>query len=292
MSREANTTFGSAWLLNLLIACLKWVDVRCIYVFTSIFVMPVCLLLNTNHSRTTAYHYFRRHLGWGRWCSVWGTYVNHCRFAEVVVDRFAMFAGKHFKLEIEGYEEFLELAEKPEGFMLFSSHIGCYEIAGYSLVAKTKRFNALVFGGEKATVMEGRQRQFSQNNIGMIPVKPDMSHLFLVNEALANHEIVSMPADRIVGSSKTQTCTFLGQPAAFPLGPCSVATMRELDVLAVNVMKTGAKTYKVYVAPLSYDKTASRKVQMQQLADSYAKELECRVRQYPEQWFNFYDFWA
>lgn len=292
MSREANTTFGSAWLLNLLIACLKWVDVRCIYVFTSIFVIPICLLLNTDNSRTTAYRYFRRHQGWGRWRSAWGTYINHCRFAEVVVDRFAMFAGKHFYLTIEGNEKFLRLAEKPKGFMLFSSHIGCYEIAGYSLVAKTKRFNALVFGGEKATVMKGRQRQFSQNSIRMIPVKPDMSHLFLVNEALANHEIVSMPADRRVGSTKTLTCSFFGQPAQFPLGPCSVATMRGLDVLAVNVMKTGAKSYKVFVAPLLYDKTASRRVQMQQLADNYAKELECRVCQYPEQWFNFYDFWA
>ncbi|MFC2621771.1 MAG: lipid A biosynthesis acyltransferase, partial [Prevotella denticola] len=32
--------------------------------------------------------------------------------------------------------------------------------------------------------------------------------------------------------------------------------------------------------------------QMQQLADSYVKELERRVRQYPLQWFNFHDFWS
>ena len=80
--------------------------------------------------------------------------------------------------------------------------------------------------------------------------------------------------------------------AHFPAGPLSVATMKGLDVLAVNVMKTSAKHYKVYVARLSYDKQAPRRQQMQQLADSYVKELERRVRQYPLQWFNFYDFWS
>ena len=39
--------------------------------------------------------------------------------------------------------------------MIFSSHIGCYEVAGYSLISKTKRFNALVFGGEKSHGDEG-----------------------------------------------------------------------------------------------------------------------------------------
>lgn len=68
--------------------------------------------------------------------------------------------------------------------------------------------------------------------------------------------------------------------------------MKEQDVLAVNVMKVSAKCYKVYVKRLSYDKQASRKEQMQQLTDSYVKELERKVRQYPLQWFNFYDFWT
>lgn len=291
MSRKANTTFGSAWLLNSLVKSLKYVDVRLIYAFASLFVMPVCLLLNTNRSRTTAYRYLRHRQGLGRMRSAWLTYVNHCRFAEVVIDRFAMYAGKRFKLQVERYDEFLRRADGEEGFMLLSSHIGCYEIAGYTLVSKKKRFNALVFGGEKATVMEGRQQQFDSNNIRMIPILPDMSHLFLVNESLANHEIVSIPADRCVGSAKTVECQLLGAKASLPLGPFSVATMRGLDVLAVNVMKTSRRGYTAYVTPLAYDKEAPRREQMRQLAQSYATELEARIRQYPEQWFNFYDFW-
>ncbi|MBB1551502.1 MAG: lipid A biosynthesis acyltransferase [Prevotella sp.] len=275
-----------------LIGSLRWLDVRLIYVFTSIFIIPVCLLLNLNHSRTTAYRYFRQRLGYGCLRASWYTYVNHCLFAQVVVDRFAVFAGKRFKLDIDGYEYFQQLELETKGFVILSSHIGCYEVAGYSLISKSKRFNALVFGGEKATVMKGRQEALSEHNIRMIPVREDMSHLFIVNEALSNNEIMSMPADRIVGSAKVVKVNFFGETASLPAGPFSVTTMNGLDALAVNVMKISAKRYKVYVTRLSYDTQAPRKQQMQQLANCYVEELERRVRQYPSQWFNFYDFWS
>lgn len=275
-----------------LIGSLRWLDVRLIYVFTSIFIIPVCLLLNLNHSRTTAYRYFRQRLGYGCLRASWYTYVNHCLFAQVVVDRFAVFAGKRFKLDIDGYEYFQQLELETKGFVILSSHIGCYEVAGYSLISKSKRFNALVFGGEKATVMKGRQEALSEHNIRMIPVREDMSHLFIVNEALSNNEIMSMPADRIVGSAKVVKVNFFGETASLPAGPFSVTTMNGFDALAVNVMKISAKRYKIYVTRLSYDTQAPRKQQMQQLANCYVEELERRVRQYPSQWFNFYDFWS
>ena len=275
-----------------LIGSLRWLDVRLIYVFTSIFIIPVCLLLNLNHSRTTAYRYFRQRLGYGCLRASWYTYVNHCLFAQVVVDRFAVFAGKRFKLDIDGYEYFQQLELETKGFVILSSHIGCYEVAGYSLISKSKRFNALVFGGEKATVMKGRQEALIEHNIRMIPVREDMSHLFIVNEALSNNEIMSMPADRIVGSAKVVKVNFFGETASLPAGPFSVTTMNGFDALAVNVMKISAKRYKVYVTRLSYDTQVPRMQQMQQLANCYVEELERRVRQYPSQWFNFYDFWS
>ena len=120
--------------------------------------------------------------------------------------------------------------------MILSSHIGCYEVAGYSLVAKTKRFNALVFGGEKAIVMEGRRERLENNNIRMIPVMPDMSHLFLVNEALSNHEIVSMPSDRIVEGAKTLTVNFLGAKARFPMGYMQLVTPSEVAIAVRMLM--------------------------------------------------------
>ena len=150
----------------------------------------------------------------------------------------------------------------------------------------------MVFADEKETVMENRNKMFSNTNIRMIGIKPDMSHLFEIDSALVNGEIVSIPADRIFGSQKCIEKMFLGGYAKFPLGPFSVATMRSLDVLAVNVMKTSLKCYKIYVTPLKYDKQAKRSEQINMLSSAYVTELERMLNLYPTQWYNYFEFWS
>lgn len=283
-------TYGGSKLLNSLIFALRFMDVRLLYLAAAIFVVPVCLCLNA--SRGIAYRYFRERFNYSPLKAAWKTYVNHCLFGQVVIDRFAMYAGKKFKIEIEGYDHFLHLAAQKDGFIQLSSHIGNYELAGYNLVAESKVFNALVFAEEKETVMENRNKMFSNTNIRMIGIKADMSHLFEIDNALVNGEIVSIPADRIFGSQKCVEKMFLGAPANFPLGPFSVATMRSLDVLAVNVMKTSLKGYKIYVTPLKYDKQAKRSEQINQLSNAYVTELERMLNLYPTQWYNYFEFWS
>lgn len=285
----AGTTYGNQWMHTRLIATLRFMDVRLLYIFASVFIVPVCLVLNP--SCGIIYRYFRKRIGYGRWRAAWKTYVNHCLFSQVVIDRFAMYAGKRFRVSVEGKEAFGRLEEAEPGFVQLSSHIGNFEMAGYTLRTTRKQMNALVFGGEKSTVMAERARLFSGGHIRMIPVTDDMSHLFQINNALSAGEIVSMPADRVFGSPKTFTIRFLGREAQFPMGPFLTAAMRGLDVVAVNVMKTSCKGYTAYVKPLEYDKTAPIRQQARQLAESYVAELERRVRQYPAQWYNFFEFW-
>lgn len=286
----AGTTSGSNRMHGYLISVLRHIDVRLLYLFSYIFVIPVALVRNP--SRKTAWDFYRNHLGYGRLKAAWYVYLNHCKFSQVVIDRFAMYAGKKFKVEVEGMDIFSSLASRDEGFVMMSSHIGNYEIAGYSLVSDTKTINAVVYGYEKQSVTDNRNNMFRKTNIRMIGIREDMSHLFEIDRALAAGDIVSFPTDRYMGATKTITAPFLGQEAKFPMGPFSVATMRGLDAIAVNTMKEGSRSYRIYVTPLEYDKSASRKEQIRQLSAAYIAELEKRVRQYPAQWYNFFDFWS
>ena len=285
----AGTTYGNGWMHKCLITMLRIMDVRLLYLFASIFVVPVCLVLNP--SRRTAYRYFREMHKYGRIKAAWATYINHCKFAQVVIDKFAMYAGKTFDVTVEGMEHFNALASGEEGFLHLSSHIGNYEIAGYTLVSDKKTINAVVYAHEKASVMENRNNMFTKTNIRMITLKEDMSHLFEIDQALCNGDIVSFPTDRFMGQTKCVEALFLGRTAKFPQGPFSVAAMRGLNVLAVNVMKTGLTEYKIYVTPLIYDKEQPRKEQIRQLSEAYVAELEKRIVEYPTQWYNFFDFW-
>lgn len=283
-------TFGNGWMHGRLVSVLRYVPVPVLYAFCAVFIVPATLL-SWREGRHSSYSFYRQRLGYGRLKAARMTYANHLSFSKIVIDRFAMYAGRSFNVEVDGMEEFNALASGQDGFLHLSSHIGNYEMAGYSLVSENKVINAVVFSGEKESVMKSRGDMFSRTNIKMIAVRGDMGHLFEIDKALNAGDIVSFPSDRHMLGSRTLECSFLGSKALFPQGPFSVATMRSLDVLAVNVMKTGRKKYVAYVTPLHYDRTLPRKQQMRQLLEAYVVELEKRVRQYPDQWFNFFDFW-
>ena len=293
------TTYGNSLMHRWLISILRNVDIRCVYVFTYVFVIPPCLF---RPGFKFIYRYFRERFDDSPLKAFWHTYRNHCVFGQAVIDKFAMYAGRTFDIEIDGYEHFLHLANKPEGFVQLSSHVGNYEIAGYSLIAENKQLNALVYFGEKESVMRNRIKMFKHTNIRMIPIRQErlrvgerssgfMSHLFELDSALTKGEILSIPGDRIWGSSKTVSVNFLGKEAKLPLGPFRVIATRGLNALVIHVIKVGTLKYKVIVTPLSYNKQAPRNEQVKELSEKYAAELERIVRQYPTQWYNYFDFW-
>ncbi len=284
------TTYGNGWMHRWLIRFLRVIDVRLLYAFAFLFIIPPTMIVNAKASRSI-YSFYRKGMRYGVLKAFWMAYRNHCAFSQVVIDRFAMYAGKKFKIDIVGYDEFKRLSEMPRGFIQLSSHIGNYEIAGYSLQTPKKRFNAMVFGGEKESVMANRSRLFESNNIRMIPMRPDMSHLFEINQALADGEILSMPADRVFGSSKAFSCEFLGHMANFPQGPFLLAADRNVPMLFVSVMKTGAKRYTATVSRIDAGAGGNTKAKASALACRYVELLEKTVRNHPSQWYNYFDFW-
>lgn len=285
----AGTTYGNGTMHRWLIKVLKVMDVRLLYLFSDIFIVPVTMIVNSP-ARKVIYRYFRKRHGYGRLKSAWMTYRNHCAFSEVIIDKFSMYAGKKFRITVEHYDRFKTLADKPEGFIQLSSHVGNYEIAGYSLVAE-KRFNALVFGGEKETVMANRSKLFEEHNINMIPVREDMSHVFEADAALSRGEILSMPADRIFGSQKSFEYDFLGSKALFPQGPFMMAAVKELPMLFVAVMKDGWRSYRVFVESIPVSEEQSVRKRARESGEQYVRLLESIVQRYPEQWYNYFEFW-
>lgn len=283
------TTAGATWMHRWLIGSTRVMPLPLLYAFVAVCVIPFCMLF-AHQGYIAAYHFFRRRMGQGLWRSFRNTYLNHCRFAQVIIDRFRIYGGGQFDFEIDNYELYQQLAQGELGFVILSAHVGNYEAAGYVLAAKDKRFNALVYGGEAETVMQNRQSLFSANNIHMILVKPDMSHLFEMSNVLANGEVMSIPADRVFGSPRTVKCRFMGAEASFPMGPFAIACQRDVPVLTIHVMKTGIRRYRIYIRALDCSEGPMRQ-RIQHLAEQYAATLEEMLHKHPTQWFNYYEFW-
>lgn len=257
-------------------------------------VVVVFYMLLSRRSYRAVHAYYRQIWGHGPWATLWRVYVSHFRFGQVVLDRFAVYAGKHFRMDISGNDHFMAAASSKEGALILGAHTGNFELCGYSLHSTSKRLNAVVFGGESQTINDNRQRLWQGHNIGTIPVKDDMSHLFDIHRALTDGEMVCMTADRALGSPKCFTIPFLGRPASFPIGPFAVAASEGVTVLGIFVMKQSMRTYHVEVRPLTLTADEARLPRRHQ-AEAYARHyvalLEEMVRTYPDQWFNYYDFW-
>jgi len=276
-----------------LIVLFKLVSIKVGY-FLLLFVIPFYLLFSGKHAKAI-FRFFRIQLNYSLWKSLRKTYKNYFTFGQVILDRFAVFAGNknYFELEIIGYEHFSRLEKAEKGFITASSHIGNFEIGGYLLHSKNKKMNALVYSGETKTVQSNRAKILGDNNINLIPVLNDMSHLFAVNAALQNGEIVSMPCDRHLGSAKSVECDFLNGKADFPIGAFALAATFEVKVLAVFIIKKSSKKYTIYIKPINTDKEdgETKRERIERYVRSYVKEVETIVRAFPEQWFNYYEFW-
>ncbi len=256
-------------------------------------VVPFYMLFN-HQGYISQYHYFRRRVGHDPLRSFFDVYVNHFRFGQIILDRFAFYGGVRFNLVTEGQERFMELCKKPGGFMQIGTHVGNFELAGYMLSHEDKPINALVFGGETGTVMENRARIFEHQNLRLILTDGTMDHVFEMNRALADGEIVSMHGDRTFGSHKTFPCQLLGATADLPMGPYVLAASRDVPVFCTFVMKESVKTYHTYVYELKIPeelKNASTRVKAAALAQAYADRLTDILHRYPYQWLNYYEFW-
>lgn len=272
-----------------LIVGFRFLSLRIYYAIVAVVV--VFYMLFNHKGYLSMYHFYRRRFNYPPVKSFLYVYRNHYAFGQIIVDRFAAYAGKRFGFEVDGQEMLDELTSASEGFVQLGSHVGNCEIVGYLLTFRNKRLNALIFGGETQTVMQNRNRMFAGRNVNLIPVKDDMSHIFLLNDALGRGEVVGMPADRMFGSTKSVECRFFGATARFPIGPFLLAVQRDVDATALFVMKESAKKYKVYVRKISADRRLSKKERIAAMGQQFADELERIVRAYPTQWFNYYEFW-
>ena len=229
------------------------------------------------------YRYFRQIHKRNHWRAAADVYLLFRQFGQVVVDRFAVYAGRQFEMEIEGNELVLDAMAKEQSCVLLSSHVGNYEMAGYAL-HPTKPMYAVMYGGEKAYVLEQRKQEFERNGIHILFPEDGWDYIYAIHEILEKGNMLTLFADRNFGSPKTVRVPVLGQEADLPRGPFTVANMYEQTVLCAFVMKETRRKYHVYVRRLEGNTASS-------YARAFADELTEMMNRYPHQWYNFYEFW-
>jgi predicted LPLAT superfamily acyltransferase len=249
--------------------------------------------LFSSRSNGILYRFFRQRLHFGRWRSIIKIYSNYYLFGQTIIDRIVVMSGipNSFTFNFDGEEHLHEMVAGKGGGLLLSAHAGNWEIAGHLLKRLNTRINIVMFDGEHQQLKEYLASVTGERNANIIVIKNDLSHIYQIKEAIDNNELVCMHADRFVEGVKTSEAQFLGSSARFPVGPFVLADKFKVPVSIVFALKESKLHYHFFATPVKQYYSDEKNSARQQLLNDFVQEMEKKVRQYPEQWYNYYEFW-
>ncbi|QHS62664.1 LpxL/LpxP family acyltransferase [Chitinophaga agri] len=290
MSSWEGKSKGNKLGYSIFIGTLRYGGVLPAYVLLR-FVAAYYFLFSYSSSRPI-FQYFRTRVGYGWWRSLISVYRNYYVFGQVLIDKVIVMSGirNKFTFEFEGEQYLREITAAGKGGIMLSAHLGNWEVAGHLFRRLETRINIVMFDGEHERIKKYLSSVTGERNVNIIVIKDDLSHIYAINDALSNQELVCMHADRFLTGNKTVTVPFLGADARFPAGPFLLASTFRVPVSMVFAFKESNTHYHLYATP-PREYHGRRRQGVENAVQDFVQELEGMVKKYPAQWFNYYDFW-
>jgi predicted LPLAT superfamily acyltransferase len=238
-------------------------------------------------------HFFTLAKGQARWSDY---YRQLLCFSRCLVDRVTILLGDadQFEVHPNGREALIEAHQEGRGIILLGSHLGNFEAC--ELLASDRlgidiHIVAYFAGSTKIRqALDAINPELQQNFID--PTEPDA--VFRMREVIDNGGILAILGDRTgIGEKKVQV-NFMGEQAYLPTGPYYLASILHCPIFCFFGLRVDHYVYNVYAIKLAEHialARGQREQQAQVYAQQYADLLADKAREYPYNWFNFYEFW-
>ena len=194
-----------------------------------------------------------------------------------------------------GGRAFRDLVAARKGAFLVSTHLGTVEVL--PALASARRdageeiphVHAFQQMGHDAVFTRMFMRHFDATHVTLHAVEEiGVETAVRMQEAIGRGELVLMAGDRVgARSGKTFDHAFLGRPCRWPKGVFVFAKLMACPVFFVTCVRTGWNAYECHFH--RYTGPASSPARM---LDEYTAFLEAETLAHPEQWYQFYDFFA
>jgi len=239
------------------------------------------------------YLLYRKKLGFSSIASIGKVYSNYYLLGQSIIDKVVVMSGikNSFTFDFDGEENLHKIATMQKGGILLSAHIGNWDVAGHLFTRLETPINIVLYDGEDEQIKKYLEGVTGKSKINIIVIKNDLSHIYAISNAFANNELVCMHADRFMPGNKTLTQNFLGEEARFPLGPFLLAATFKVPVSFVFAVKESKLHYHFFATAIKDYSSFAKEVQIKEMLHDFAAEMENKVKQYPGQWFNYYNFW-
>jgi len=218
-------------------------------------------------------------------------YFEHLRiFAICMVDRFVS------KLDSNSYIfEYSDVNKQKEvlsqGTILLYSHFGGWAASANSPLVSSK-INIVM----QETLITGI-KDIEENididvNTNIIDINNGtLSVAIEIANALIDEEIVVMMVDRSANKKGEISSLFFNDYAKFNKNPFQIAYKMNKPIMAYFIVYKDKRTYEVIHIHIKIDKNLNEKDAIMKALNEYILEYEKIITKYPNQWFNFYNFW-
>ena len=276
---------------SIFVTVLKKFGVRPAYLLLRF--VTVYYFLFSYKSSKIIFNYFHRRIGFGRLKSIFKIYSNYYLLGQTIIDKIVIMAGmaNRFSFDFDGEEHLRDIVSQQKGGLLLSAHIGNWEIAGHLLQRLDTPVNIVMFDGEHQQIKDYLDSVAGKKKAKIIVIKNDLSHIYEISDAFKNKELVCIHADRFIEGNKTMKADLLGKEALFPAGPFVLAATFDVPLSFVFAMKESSLHYHFFATEIKKYDRREKESCMQQILHDFSIDMEKKIKQYPDQWYNYYDFW-
>lgn len=228
-----------------------------------------------------------------------GVLRHFAAFAECMLDKMLMWSGSVdlSRVPVHGEQEVNRALAQGRGLLLVCSHFGNMELS--RVLARSRPdvvVNVLVHTRHAQAFNSLLASLNPESQLNLLQVTSmDAGTAAMLSAKVARGEVVVIAGDRVPVSPNPRVAyaPFLGQDAAFPVGPYVLASVLQCPVFLMFPLEAGGRT-ELHFEPFSDTLRLPRKDREAALAD-HARAFAQRLQHYcclaPLQWFNFYDFW-
>jgi predicted LPLAT superfamily acyltransferase len=260
-----------------------------------LYVIAAYFFLFAPRARRASKTYLRRVLG--RQPGARDRFRQVMSFASTIHDRIYLLNDRFelFDIAVEGEELMRERMQGGGGAFLVGAHLGSFEVTRTMGRRQPGLRVAMVAYEANAHKINAMMAAINPRLAAQTVALGSLEAMLKVRSLLDEGVFVGMLGDRTPGDEATQAVEFLGAPARFPIGPMRLAALLGGKVMLMLGVYLGGNRYRVIfetVADFSGVGRTGRESAVAAAVVRYARRLEGYCREYPYNWFNFYDFWA
>lgn len=233
----------------------------------------------------------------------WGVMIHIYTFAVTIVDRVLLLAGRGDELDVrpEGVEHLHAMLDQGRGCMLLGSHLGSFEairVFNRSAPPEYRRLKVVMDRNQNSLMTQMLEEISPEIRDTVISARqPGPAIVLEAGGVMQAGGMVAMLADRIWASEAAIEVNFVGGRARLPATPMAIADTLEVPAVMVFGLYEGKGRYRLVFEPVPEPESRrltrrERRAQLNDRVQHYADRLAHYARQYPYNWFNFYDFWT